>query len=114
MQAKLVPWSSVVGSSITLHQKQNGPVVGQLMLMNVKVSASGGSLQAQHEAVSNRVIKALALLDRVEAFIEHHDIIVPETIYQTDRVIVDAYEFIADLCDIAGYKEVEDEDVDAG
>jgi len=113
MQAKLVPWSSVVGSSITLHQKKDGPVVAQLMLMNVKVDSSA-TLKDQHEAISKRIIKALAVLNVVERFVDEQDIHCAETIYQCDGVIENAYTFIEDVCKIAGYKEVEDEDVDAG
>jgi len=45
----------------------------------------------------------------VIAFRDKHDISCPETIYQTDRVIVDAYEFIERLVEIVGYKEEEEE-----
>lgn len=44
-----------------------------------------------------------------EKFIDENDIGHPETIYQTDRVIERAYEFIENICDIVGYKEYEDE-----
>lgn len=108
MQAKLVPWSSVVGSSITLHQNPNGPVDAQLMLMNVRVDSSA-TLQAQHEAISNRIIKALKLLDHVEVFIENNDITAPETICQCDHVIENAYTFIEGVCDVVGYLENEDD-----
>jgi hypothetical protein len=37
------------------------------------------------------------LYDRVKRFIEENDIDCDDTIYQTDRVIINAYDFIADL-----------------
>jgi hypothetical protein len=46
----------------------------------------------------------------VSDFIEEQDIWGPETIYQSDRVIENAYEFMRKLCDVVGYKELEDED----
>lgn len=46
----------------------------------------------------------------VLAFIKKHNITCPETIYQRDHVIVDAYGFIERLVDIAGYAESEEED----
>lgn len=48
-----------------------------------------------------------ALLAEVKTFVKEQRISCPETIYQTDRVIENAYEFIEKLCDIVGY------DVDA-
>lgn len=36
--AKLVPYSSVVGQSITLHNEPNGRVVAQLSMLNVFVA----------------------------------------------------------------------------
>jgi len=46
----------------------------------------------------------------IRAFIEKQDITCPETIYQSDRVIVNAYDFIDRLVDIVGYKESDDDD----
>lgn len=45
----------------------------------------------------------------VKKFIDENNIACAETIYQTDRVIQNAYEFIESLCDVVGYKELEDE-----
>lgn len=42
-------------------------------------------------------------------FVDKQDITCVETIYQTDRVIENAYEFIQELVDIVGYKEYEDD-----
>lgn len=43
-------------------------------------------------------------------FRDKHDISCPETISQVDNVIVDAYRFIEDICDIIGYREYEDDE----
>ena len=42
-------------------------------------------------------------------FIEKQEIGCAETISQTDRVIENAYDFIAGICDIVGYHKDEDE-----
>lgn len=44
----------------------------------------------------------------VEEFIDVNDIYCHETIYQSDNVIQNAYEFIERLCDIVGYKKDEE------
>ena len=51
----------------------------------------------------------LSLLKLCEAFIEANDITCAETIYQTDRVIVNACQFIEGICNIVGYAETDDE-----
>ena len=43
-------------------------------------------------------------------FIDHNRIGCPETIYQSDRVIENAYEFIEQICEIVGYHV--DDDID--
>jgi len=42
---------------------------------------------------------------RVEKFIQEQRIYGEETVYQSDRVIENAYDFIADLCRIVGYRD---------
>ena len=42
-------------------------------------------------------------------FITKQRITCPETIYQSDRVIENAYEFIKQICDVVGYAEYQDE-----
>lgn len=54
--------------------------------------------------------KAEAVLALVDAFIVKHEITCAETVYQTDRVIEAAYEFIESLCDVAGYMEIDNDD----
>ena len=51
-----------------------------------------------------------ALEAHCRQFIEDQDICCEETVYQTDRVIVNAYDFIAGVCNIVGYKKCEDDD----
>jgi hypothetical protein len=46
----------------------------------------------------------------VVRFIEKNNIHCAETIYQSDHVIQNAYEFIEELCDIVGYTKTEDDD----
>jgi len=45
------------------------------------------------------------LFDLCAAFIREQRIRCAETIYQTDRVIENAYEFIEKICDLVGYLE---------
>lgn len=45
----------------------------------------------------------------IRAFVEKQDITCAETIYESDRVIVNAYDFIERLADIVGYKEEDEE-----
>lgn len=54
--------------------------------------------------------KEAQLTKIVEQFIADQRIYCPETIYQSDRVIINAYEFIEELCNVVGYlKDDEDE-----
>jgi hypothetical protein len=46
----------------------------------------------------------------VADFIDEQNIWGDECVYQCDRVIENAYVFIAQLCDVVGYKELEEED----
>ena len=48
--------------------------------------------------------------NEVKKFIDDNNISCKETIYQTDRVITNAYEFIQTLCNLVGYKKFEEED----
>ena len=59
-------------------------------------------------ASAEDIAKGLELLKLTKAFIAKQQIAVPETIYQTDRVIENAYGFIEDLANVAGYHQVED------
>lgn len=61
--------------------------------------------------MTEKTEKALKLYAIVEQFIEEQSIWGDECVYQSDRVIENAYVFIAELCNIVGYKEIEDNDV---
>lgn len=52
--------------------------------------------------------KAIELWNLCKKFIEKQKIGYPETIYQTDWVIENAYEFIEQICNIVGYAESEE------
>jgi len=54
--------------------------------------------------------KAEAVLALVDAFIVKQAITCAETVYQSDRVIEAAYEFIESLCNVAGYMEIDDDE----
>jgi hypothetical protein len=41
-----------------------------------------------------------------QKFIDEQGIVCAETVYQSDDVILDAYEFIEGVADIVGYKEI--------
>jgi hypothetical protein len=49
--------------------------------------------------------KKILLMELCKKFIRDNGIHCVETIYQTDHVITNAYDFIADICDIVGYVE---------
>lgn len=57
----------------------------------------------------DRAAIAEKVLAIVEKFVVDQRITCPEAISQCDRVIENAYGFIEDLCDVAGYKESDDE-----
>lgn len=48
------------------------------------------------------------LWDHCQGFVTEQRITCPETVAQTDRVIINAYGFIEGVADIVGYLEVED------
>lgn len=52
--------------------------------------------------------KAEKVLQLVERFIKDQRIYCSETVYQSDRVIENAYEFIDDVCTVVGYYEGSD------
>lgn len=56
MHAKLVPWSSIVGQSITLHNGPGEPVIAQIAVM-----APAGPLPGEdHKAFTERIAKLVA------------------------------------------------------
>lgn len=54
--------------------------------------------------------KGAKLLKIMQAFIEKQKISCAETVYQSDRVIENAYELIQDICDVVGYYKYDDEE----
>jgi hypothetical protein len=57
--------------------------------------------------------KAMAVLWKLCAkFVEDNNITCAETVYQSDRVIRNAYIFMKEVCKIVGYVDYEDEDED--
>jgi hypothetical protein len=48
----------------------------------------------------------------VVEFIEKQEISCPECVSQSDRVIENAYDFIAELCNVAGYYDDGEDDSD--
>ena len=50
------------------------------------------------------------VLDTVKAFMQEQKISCAETIWQCDRVILNAYDFIRELCEAVGYYEYPEED----
>lgn len=52
----------------------------------------------------------LELLEATKQFMNAQKITCEETIYQSDRVIENAYDFIAELCEIVGYPDEDEAD----
>lgn len=53
--------------------------------------------------------KEQELFDLCGRFVAEQQISCPEAVYQTDRVIENAYELIESICDIVGYYKYPDE-----
>ena len=60
---------------------------------------------AQPKFITLNFTKGEKLHQIVKAFIEEQRISCPEDVYQSDRVIENAYELIEKLCDVVGYYE---------
>lgn len=76
--------------------------------MNDQVGAGDdpiGFLLASYEQIHAELTQARKLVEHCEQFIQDQSISCAETVYQTDRVIENAYEFIEGVCDIVGYYE---------
>lgn len=52
--------------------------------------------------------EAARLVALCEKFITDNEITCSEAVYQTDRVIENAYDFIAGICEIVGYHKSEE------
>lgn len=64
-----------------------------------------GFLLTSYELIHAQLQQAQALVEHCEQFIQDHRISCAETVYQSDRVILNAYEFIEGVCDLVGYYE---------
>lgn len=53
--------------------------------------------------------KKVDLYNLCQGFIREQNIYAEETVYQADRIIVNAYKFIADICKIVGYVDCDEE-----
>jgi hypothetical protein len=60
--------------------------------------------------MSDYLQKCDKLYELTKKFIDEHNIWGDEYVYQSDRVIENAPGFIAAICDIVGYKELEEDD----
>lgn len=60
--------------------------------------------------MSDYLQKCDKLYELVTKFVDEQDIYCQETVYQCDRVIINAYELIEQLCSVVGYKELDDGD----
>ncbi|WP_316200864.1 MULTISPECIES: hypothetical protein [unclassified Bradyrhizobium] len=65
--------------------------------------------QQVHELIAE-MQKSGRLMEHCAAFIKTQRIECTEDVYQSDHVIVNAYEFIAGICEIVGYAKPEEED----
>lgn len=54
----------------------------------------------------------IKLYDLCKKFVKDQTIWGPECVYQSDRVIENAYVFIAEICDVVGYEPLPDEEDD--
>ena len=52
----------------------------------------------------------MALWNVCKKYVAEQEISCAETIYQTDWVIENAYEFVEDVCNVVGYLPMEDEE----
>ena len=69
-----------------------------------------GFLLASYEQIHAELTEARKLWQVCAQFIQAQNISCAETVYQTDRVIENAYEFIEQVCDVVGYVDLEDEE----
>lgn len=69
------------------------------------------ALVAKEEIKTSEIRKALYAL--CERFVMDNDIHCPESIWQMDHVIGNAYEFIEEICNTIGYASIKEENEDA-
>lgn len=76
-----------------------------LLLAHVKVDQLYGALENRPGGPQ----KLCDLWNHVAEFIKKQNIHCIETVYQSDRVILNAYDFIAGCCNIVGYQKLSDD-----
>ena|SRR6218665_2285409 len=93
--------------------KEIDNVFDTILLVNEKRPTEWRT-QILNQLTANDGIEELRKLAKIKAtiqnFVDKYDISCAETIYQTDRVIENAYEFIHELVELTGYKETDDDD----
>lgn len=93
-------------------QDSEYPEGGGMMLHALPLDKlASGEYQTAKAAPSRKLVeKATGLDSKIRAFIEKHNLTCPESIFQRDRPQEDAASLVAELCEIVGYKKVEDEE----
>lgn len=93
-------------------QDSEYPEEGGMMLHALPLDKlASGEYQTAKAAPSRKLVeKATGLDSKIRAFIEKHNLTCPESIFQRDRPQEDAASLVAELCEIVGYKKVEDEE----
>ena len=79
--------------------------------MNSQVGAGDdpiGFMLASYEHVCEQASVMKSLHDHCVKFIQENQITCAESVYQTDHVIANAYEFIEDVCNCVGYAHTEE------
>ena len=69
-----------------------------------------GFVLASYEHMHAELMEKSKLWQVCEQFVTHQNISCAETVYQTDRVIENAYKFIEQVCDVVGYAPLDDEE----
>lgn len=64
-----------------------------------------GFVLASYELIHDQLKELQSLKDHCAQFVKNQEIYAAECVYQSDRVIQNAYEFIEGVCEIVGYCE---------
>ena len=93
-------------------QDSEYPEEGGMMLHQVPFDKLASGEYQITKVQGNRKLmeKTIGLDSKIRAFIEKHNLTCPESIFQRDRPQEDAASLVAELCEIVGYKKVEDEE----
>jgi hypothetical protein len=57
---------------------------------------------------TERIERALKVLERVESFVKEYEVTCEESIYQMDRTLIASPDLVSDLCALAGFAEMDD------